>query len=88
MNEPQEDHWLARPKTIRRIWQISIAILVATVALQFGIKIKGYFGVDEWLGFAAAFGFASCLVMVLIAKALGVVLKRAEDYYLKDTADD
>jgi hypothetical protein len=58
------------------------------VLLQFVIKVKGYFGVDGWLGFGAAFGFLSCLAMVLVAKGLGVVLKRDEDYYKGDLADD
>ena len=88
MNEREPDHWLARPETIRRIWRVSIAVLVITVLLEFVIKIKGYFGVDDWLGFGAAFGFLSCLAMVLVAKALGFVLKRDEDYYREDTADD
>ena len=88
MNEREPDHWLARPETIRRIWRVSIAVLVITVLLEFVIKIKGYFGVDDWLGFGAAFGFLSCLAMVLVAKVLGFVLKRDEDYYREDSADD
>ena len=88
MNKHEPDHWLVRPATIRWIWRISIAVLALTVLLQLVIKIKGYFGVDGWLGFGAAFGFLSCLAMVLVAKGLGVVLKRDEDYYKGDLADD
>ena len=88
MNKHDPDHWLVRPATIRWIWRISIAVLVITVLLQFVIKVKGYFGVDSWLGFGAAFGFLSCLAMVLVAKGLGFVLKRDEDYYKGDLADD
>ena len=88
MNEREPDHWLVRPDTIRWIWRVSIAVLVVTGGLEFVIKIKGYFGVDDWRGFGAAFGFLSCLAMVLVAKALGVVLKRDEDYYREDSADD
>ena len=88
MNKHEPDHWLVRPQTIRWIWRISIAVLAFTVLLQFVIKVKGYFGVDGWLGFGAAFGFLSCLAMVLVAKGLGFVLKRDEDYYKGDLADD
>jgi hypothetical protein len=88
MNKHEPDHWLVRPATIRWIWRISIAVLAITVLLQFVIKIKGYFGVDGRLGFGAAFGFLSCLAMVLVAKGLGFVLKRDEDYYKGDLADD
>ena len=88
MNDREPDHWLVSPATIRLIWRISIAVLAATVLLQLVIGIKGYFGFDGWLGFGAVFGFLSCVIMVLVAKALGVVLKRDENYYLKDSADD
>ena len=88
MNEHEPDHWLVRPTTIKRIWQVSIAVLAALVLLQLIIKVKGYFGVDGWLGFGAAFGFFSCVAMVLAAKALGLVLKRDEDYYTKGEPDD
>ncbi|MEJ2297584.1 MAG: hypothetical protein P8X94_03585 [Woeseiaceae bacterium] len=88
MNERQPDHWLVRPATIRWIWRVSIAVLALTVLLQLVIKVKGYFGVDGWLGFGAAFGFLSCLVMVLVAKVLGFVLKRDEDYYERGSGDD
>ena len=88
MNEHERDHWLARPETIRMIWRVSIVVLAVTVLLQLVIKIKGYFGPDGWLGFAAAFGFLSCLAMVLAAKGLGLLIKRDDDYYLKDVEDD
>ena len=88
MNQREPDHWLVRPETIRWIWRISIVILALTVLLQLVIKVKGYFGVDGWLGFGAAYGFLSCLAMVLVAKGLGFVLKRDDDYYQGDLTDD
>jgi sterol desaturase/sphingolipid hydroxylase (fatty acid hydroxylase superfamily) len=82
MNEPQQqDHWLARPATIKRLWRIFIVVLVVLVLAQALIYVKGYFGVDGWFGFGAVFGFLSCLAMVLFAKLLGYALKRPEDYY-------
>lgn len=82
MNEPrQEDHWLVRATTIKRLWWVFGVVLAVSVGLQAVIYVKGYFGVDGWFGFGAAFGFLSCLAMVLLAKALGYVLKRGEDYY-------
>jgi hypothetical protein len=82
MNESQQqDHWLARPTTIRLLWRIFIAVLAVLVLAQTVIQVKGYFGVDGWFGFGAVFGFLSCLAMVVFAKLLGYVLKRPEDYY-------
>ena len=88
MNEPQQqDHWLARPATIKLLWKIFITVLVGLVLAQALIYVKGYFGVDGWFGFGAAFGFLSCLAMVLFAKGLGYVLKRPEDYYDRGSDD-
>ena len=82
MNDDNEqDHWLARPTTIRKLWWVFSAVLALTVAAQLLIYVKGYFGADGWFGFAAVFGFLSCLAMVLFAKGLGFFLKRDEDYY-------
>ena len=74
-------HWLVRPTTIRKLWWGFSIVLALTVAAQFFIYVKGYFGVDSWFGFGAAFGFLSCLAMVLVAKGLGFFLKRDEDFY-------
>ena len=82
MNEPQQDdHWLARPATIKLLWRVFIVVLVALVLVQAFVYVKGYFGIDGWFGFGAAFGFLSCFAMVVFAKGLGYVLKRPEDYY-------
>ena len=83
MNQ-QQDHWLVRPDSIRLLWRIFWAVLALTVALEIFIKIKGYFGIDEWIGFGAAFGFLSCVAMVVFAKGLGFILKRDDNYYRED----
>jgi hypothetical protein len=80
-DDMQQDHWLTRPATIRKLWWCFSILLAFTVAAQLFVDVKGYFGVDGWTGFGAAFGFFSCLAMVLVAKGLGVLLKREEDYY-------
>ena len=87
-----DDHWLTRPTTIRLLWRVFAAVLVLTVLAQLLIGIKGYFGVDGWFGFGAAFGFAACCAMVFVAKVLGYLLKRDENYYralaAEEEADD
>jgi hypothetical protein len=88
MNDPRnDDAWLARPSSIRLLWRAFWVVLALTVAAQLLIKVKGYFGVDGWLGFGAIYGFASCVAMVLVAKALGFFLKRDENYY-REREDD
>lgn len=81
MNDEKQLHWLVRPTTIRKLWIGSSIVLALTVLAQTVIYVKGYFGVDAWFGFGAVYGFGSCLLMVLVAKLLGLILKRPEDYY-------
>jgi hypothetical protein len=88
MNEPQhDDHWLVRPTTIKFLWRVFAGVLALLVVAQAFVYVKGYFGADGWFGFGAAFGFLSCLVMVVFAKGLGYVLKRDEDYYDEGRSD-
>lgn len=76
-----ERHWLVRPQTIRRLWIGGAVLLVLLVLLQFVLPIKGHFGVDGWFGFAPVFGFLSCVAMVVVARALGAMLKQPENFY-------
>ena len=77
-----------RPATIQWLWRIFVLVLMLTVLAQFVWPVKGYFGIDSWLGFGAIFGFIACLGMVLVAKALGAVLKREEHYYSDPESND
>jgi uncharacterized membrane protein len=81
MNDEKQLHWLVRPSTIRNLWIGSSIVLALVVLAQTVFYVKGYFGFDAWFGFGAIYGFVSCLVMVLVAKLLGLVLKRPVDYY-------
>lgn len=81
MNDEKELHWLVRPSTIRKLWIGSGVVLTLMVLAQTVIYVKGYFGFDAWFGFGAIYGFVSCLLMVLVAKLLGLILKRPQDYY-------
>ena len=85
---PDDDAWLVRPTTIRLLWRILWIVLALTVAAHSVIKVKGYFGIDAWYGFGAAFGFLCCVLMVLVAKGLGVFLKRDQDYYTGEQDND
>lgn len=74
-------HWLARPRTIRRLWLLFIGILTLTVAAELFLDAHGHFGIDATLAFNAWYGFATCVAMILFAKLLGLVLKRDDTYY-------
>jgi len=77
-------HWLYRAGSVRRLTVAGVVLLLATVLAQFGIAIEAHFGVDGWFGFYAAFGLLACAAMVGVAKLLGLLVKRREDYYLDE----
>jgi uncharacterized membrane protein YhdT len=81
MTGPDSDHWLTRPATIRRLWVVFVLALVVLVALDSVVAHHPRFGVDGTFGFGAWFGFVSCVALVVLAKALGAVLKRPDTYY-------
>ncbi len=87
MTDRDEGHWLTRPATIRKLWWGFSAVLALTVLAQLLVYVKGYFSVDGWFGFGAVYGFVSCVLMVLFAKALGTFLKRPADYYAEHDDD-
>lgn len=76
-----EDHWLVRPSTIRALWIGSSIVLAVLVLLDLVIEHHPHFGIDGSFGFAAWYGFAACVVLVLFAKGLGFILKRPDTYY-------
>ena len=75
------DHWLVRPQTIRMIWIVGLGVLALTVVADLFVEHHPYFGIDGTIGFGAWYGFLSCVVLVLFSKALGMFLKRRDDYY-------
>ncbi len=81
MNDDHKVQFLSRPRVIRRLWWLLWVVLALSVMAQGVFYVKGYFVVDGWFGFGAVYGFACCLLMVLLAKALGAVLKRPREYY-------
>jgi ABC-type transport system involved in cytochrome c biogenesis permease subunit len=81
MTVPNQDHWLARPRTIPLLWVVFGVILTALLLADLVIQHHPLFGLDETFGFGAWFGFAACVVLVLLAKMLGAILKRPDTYY-------
>lgn len=76
-----EDHWPVRPQTTKWLRIALIVILAVTVLADFFMEHHGKYGVDGTIGFYAWYGFLSCVCLVVLARALGVILKRPADYY-------
>jgi hypothetical protein len=43
-----------------------------------------HFEIEQLFGFYAVYGFVACAVLILVAKALGLLIKRDERYYDDD----
>jgi hypothetical protein len=82
-SSPAGKGWLTRPGTIRMLWLVFIAVLAVTVAAEFFVHLHPRFRLERWFGFHAAWGFLSCVGMVLFANLLGIFLRRPDDYYTR-----
>jgi hypothetical protein len=82
------DHWLDAPGTVKTLWRCFLLILALLVAIGAFVDLHPHFEIETWFGFYAAYGFITCLLMIVAAKVLGVFLKRQDAYYDKDTRDD
>ena len=63
------------------IWRIFLLSLAASMLAQLLIEAHPHFAIEGWFAFNALYGFFACAALILIAKALGVLLKRKDDYY-------
>lgn len=82
-----ERHWLTRPETIRKLWRLLVAVLAVVVLAELLVGHEAHFAVEQLFGFSAWFGFAACAVLIVLAKAIGVLLKRPDTYYDDETDD-
>ena len=81
MEDQKNDHWLASPQTVKKLWLVLIAILVALLVAEFFVHHHPHFQIEKTFAFAAWFGFAACIVMAIVAKVLGIIFKRLDTYY-------
>lgn len=65
-------------KDLRRA---GVAVLVVLVLLDLLVKHYGYFRIDGTFGFAAWFGALSCFALILLALAVGSILRAPEGTY-------
>ena len=83
MSEIEQKHWLVRPGTIRLIWRYGFVVLAMLVLADFFLVPHPYFQIDGTFGFFSWYGLLTCIAMVIVAKALGVFIKRTDTYYDK-----
>jgi hypothetical protein len=79
---PEVCTWFDHPQNIKRLKIGFYIVLVLLILPDFFMHKHILFSsVEGWPGFYGAFGFISCVVIILVSKLLGFVLKKKEDYY-------
>ncbi|MEP7301772.1 MAG: hypothetical protein ABI699_09605 [Caldimonas sp.] len=74
-------HWLDKPRNVRLLWRLFLAVLALTVLAELAIRLHPHFPIEGVFAFHAWFGLLSCAAMILAARGLGLLLKRSDDYY-------
>lgn len=62
-------------------WLVFIVALGLTLVAESFMHSHSYFGADGKRAFYAWYGFSACVLMILLSKLLGFVLKRSKGYY-------
>ena len=76
-----DKHWLDRPGAMRVVRVVFVILLAASVVAQLVVAVSPHFAFEGWFAIYAIYGFLACAAMVVVAKLLGFVLKRPDDYY-------
>ena len=81
-------HWLDEPKNIKLLWRGFLVVLALTVVAEFFVDLHPHFEIEGLFGFNAAYGFIVCILMIVVAKGMGIFLKRADTCYEKEGGDE
>lgn len=73
--------WLDDPRNVTRIVYGLVAVCTAVLLADFFYDKEPHFGIEEWPGFYAIYGFVVSFALVLSAKQLRRLIRRDEDYY-------
>ncbi len=87
MNEHETPSWLDKPSNVRWLWRGFLVVLALTVLAEPFVHLHPEFGIESLFAFNAWFGFLACALMILVARALGLLLKRRDDYYSEQHAE-
>ena len=66
---------------MRRAWAAFAAVLALTLAVEPFVAHEAAFAVESIPGWNALYGFLACIGLALLAKAIGLLFKRRDDYY-------
>ena len=73
--------WFDKRENLVLFLRLFYASLAVLIVLDVFVDKHPHFGFDGAPSFSAAYGFISCVLLVLIAKVLRLFLMKEEDYY-------
>ncbi|MGB3121311.1 MAG: hypothetical protein WBE58_20985 [Verrucomicrobiales bacterium] len=73
--------WFDRPGTHKTLWRLLYLACGISVVSECYVHREHHFSIDGFFGFYAVLGFIACAVSILVAKVLGYILKKPENYY-------
>ncbi|MEQ8427840.1 MAG: hypothetical protein RLT87_01850 [Gammaproteobacteria bacterium] len=76
-----KQNWFYRKSSIRKLWIGSWVLLALSLIAEFFVKLHPHFKLEEIIAFHAWFGFLACVGMVIVARLLGFLIRRKDDYY-------
>jgi len=80
-DEKEKVYLFDRPENVEWLLKGFYAICILLVLADFVLHRHIGFGWEEIPAFYAIYGFAACVVLVVIAKKMRNVVMRKEDYY-------
>ncbi|WP_029896769.1 hypothetical protein [Desulfohalovibrio reitneri] len=72
---------LFSPAARKLMWWLLYGACAVSLLAALLAPPKAHFPFEEIFGFHAILGFASCAVLIIVAKGLGLFVKKGEDYY-------
>ncbi|MCF8061934.1 MAG: hypothetical protein K9M82_05410 [Deltaproteobacteria bacterium] len=73
--------WFDRPENLRLFLRLFFAGLGVLLIADLFVHKHGEFYWENVPGFFAAYGYVSCVLLVLVAKVLRRLIRRDENYY-------
>lgn len=83
-----QTHWLDDPLNVKKLWRGFLVVLGLTVAAELAVHLHPHFELESLFGFHAVYGLVTCLLMIVGAKGLALLVKKPDNYYTKDQADE
>jgi membrane protease YdiL (CAAX protease family) len=81
VNNNESPDFFEKPGTIKLLWVLLYAVCIFTLVPEFFIHRHPHFAYDGYFGFFALLGFVACALLIIIAKGIGLFLKKNVNYY-------